>query len=171
MNKAFFLKDTRHVAKNLLGMELVRKLGKTEIRAVITETEAYLGLQDRASHAYKGKTKRNEPMFGSPGTIYVYLIYGLHWCLNFVVGPKDHPHAVLIRGIKILKTDEGIRGPGRVTKKLKINKSFNHKNLFTSRELYLDKRHLKPKKIKSGPRVGIDYAGSDTHKPWRYMIE
>ena len=94
---------------------MVRRSRKKTVAYMITEVEAYCGLEDKAPHAHKGKTKRNEPMFGSADHWYVYLIYGMYQMLNIVTSPKNYPAAILIRGL------EGASGPGKLTKKLKIN--------------------------------------------------
>ena len=171
MNKKFFEHDARVVAKELLGMELVRKEGSKITRAMIVETEAYCGFQDRVSHSYKGQTKRNTPMFAGPGTIYVYLIYGMYHCLNFVTRPVNHPHAVLIRGIKILPNGPRIDGPGRLTRALSVTAKQNNQNIFTSKALSLGRRIVRPQKIRKTARIGIKYAGPDALKLWRYVLE
>src|SRR3989344_6659394 len=117
----FFNRPTLIVAQNLLGKFLARKYRGKEIVLMITEVEAYDGFDDKASHASQGKTKRNKIMFDSAGKWYVYFTYGMHYMLNIVTGPKNYPAAILIRGV------EGINGPGRVTKQLKIDKIFNNK--------------------------------------------
>ena len=100
LNKKFFERDTITVAKELLGKCLVRRIGKKKLRVIITEVEVYDGFRDKASHASRGKTKRNELMFGDAGHWYVYFTYGMHWMLNIVTRKKDYPAAVLIRGIQ-----------------------------------------------------------------------
>ena len=97
-SKHFFERRAVRVAQDLLGMHLMRNVGRKTLVFMITETEAYEGPHDKASHAHKGKTKRNEAMFGPPGRWYVYLCYGMHWMLNIVTGPAGYPGAVLIRG-------------------------------------------------------------------------
>ena len=133
---------------------------------MITETEAYVGPEDKASHAHRGKTSRNAPMFGPAGRWYVYFTYGMHWMLNIVTGRKDYPAAVLIRGV------EGISGPGRVTKKLKIDKRFNNKSASQRVGLWIEDHEIKIKKskIKRLPRVGVDYAGKWAKKPLRFTF-
>lgn len=168
MKKNFFAGDTRTVAKDLLGMELVRRVGLKTIRAIITETEAYKGFVDKASHASRGKTKRNAPMFSSPGTLYIYLVYGMHWCLNIVTERDGYPAAVLIRAVRI--GDMHYNGPGKLTRALHINKRLNDKNILTNKGLSLGKRAIKPKKIFVSPRVGVDYAGAWSKKHWRYLL-
>ncbi len=171
MNQNFFLRDPKIVAKDLLGMELVRKIGTRKTRSLIVETEAYCGVKDKASHVHRGRTGRNEPMFGPPGTIYVYLIYGMYYCMNFVTGAREIPGAVLIRGIKMLPDGPRIEGPGRLTRALSITKYFNNKNIITNQKLFLGGRIMTPKKITRSPRVGVDYAEEWARKPLRFLIE
>lgn len=110
LTKKFFEKNTLNIAKNLLGKRLIRVYRGKEITVRIVETEAYHGISDKASHASRGKTARTEVMFGRAGMIYVYLIYGMHYCLNFVTGKEGFPAAVLIRGIEV--DGKFIKGPG-----------------------------------------------------------
>src|SRR4051812_3049610 len=100
LKSSFFDRNSIEVSKDLLGKYLVRRIGKKTLIFKIIETEAYEGPDDKASHASRGQTPRNIPMFGNPGTIYVYFTYGMHWMLNIVCGKKGHPAAVLIRGIE-----------------------------------------------------------------------
>src|SRR3989344_3170907 len=106
LKSCFFDRSSVIVAKDLLGKYLVRD----GVAYKIIETEAYEGLEDKASHASRGQTLRNTPMFGPPGTIYVYFTYGIHWMLNIVCGKEGYPSAILIRGV------EGCIGPARLTK-------------------------------------------------------
>lgn len=158
-NNALFL------AKDLLGKTLVRNFENGKfLRTKIIETEAYFGLEDLGSHASKGRTKRTEVMFAEGGVIYAYLIYGIHWLLNIVTGPKDHPEAVLIRGI------ENCIGPGRVGKLLEIDKSFNNENIVDSKRIWIEDGRAEGKII-SSPRIGIDYAGEIwRNKLWRFQL-
>lgn len=157
--------DAIFVAKQLLGKTLVRKFDdKQTIRSKITETEAYYGPNDLASHASKGKTPRTKIMFDEGGYVYAYLIYGVHWLLNIVTGPQDHPEAVLIRGI------EACNGPGRVGKLLEIDRSFYGEDLAESQRLWIEESDLEGA-ISSGSRIGIDYAGEFwKNKPWRFKL-
>jgi DNA-3-methyladenine glycosylase len=167
LDKKFFNQKTLIVARNLLGKYLVRKIGKKIIREKITEVEAYLGTHDLASHASRGKTPRNEPMFSHAGTIYVYFTYGIHWMLNIVTEERDSPAAVLIRGT------ENISGPARLTKKLKIDKSLNRKKLGKSTGLWIEDRgeSVKPKNILKTPRIGIDSSGPIwSNKKYRFVL-
>ena len=162
----FFERDARIVAKELLGKYLVRRIGRKKVAARITETEAYLGPYDLASHARHGKTARTAVMFGPPGVWYVYFTYGMHYMLNIVARREGIPSAVLIRGV------EGIVGPGRLTKKLAIDKTLNMKAAVPASGLWIEDRgEIVPKrKIITGPRVGVDYAGEWAKKPYRYRI-
>jgi len=151
----FYNRPTLIVAQDLLGKFLVRKIGNKEITSMIIEVEAYDGFKDKASHASKGRTLRNEVMFGEAGRWYVYLIYGMYWMLNIVTGPKNYPAAILIRGVKDADS------PGRLTKYFKINKSFNGKIAYQSTGLWIEDRgvRIKPLEISRTKRVGIAYAG------------
>lgn len=175
MDKSFFDKPTIKVAEELLGKFLIRKIGKKEINAMIIETEAYDGFEDKASHAYKGKTKRNEVMFGEAGYWYVYLVYGMHNMLNIVTNKKNYPSAVLLRAI--LYEGEKINGPGKLTKILNINKDFNKKKADKKTELWIEDGGVKTKnnftnwQIKRTPRVGVQYAGECAKKLYRFVLE
>lgn len=164
IKKDFFRSNTLLVAKNLLGKYLCRRLPNGEIiRERITETEAYKGFDDKASHASRGRTKRTEVMFAPAGTIYVYLIYGMHHCLNIVTEKKDYPAAVLIRGV------EGANGPGRVCKYFNINRDLNGKQL--GKELWIENPRIRMVgKIQASRRIGVDYAGESKDKLWRFIM-
>ena len=149
-----------NVAENLLGKYLIRQINQEKFACKIIETEAYEGPNDKASHAWRGKTLRNKPMFEKPGTIYVYFIYGVHWMFNIVCGKSGYPAAVLIRGV------ENCVGPARLTKKLGIDKNLNGKMLGKKSGLWISvsaKGYGETKekiwKIIKTPRVGVDYAG------------
>ncbi len=160
----FFDRDALDVAPDLIGKILVRRLenGKT-LKLRITETEAYRGEEDKACHASKGKTPRTEVMYMSPGTIYIYLIYGMYQMLNFVTEQENLPHAVLIRGAG------EFNGPGKLTKALKITKDLNRQNICNNDEMWIEDDGYKAMII-TAPRVGIDYAGEEwASKPWRFI--
>lgn len=165
------------VAKNLLGKYLCRRYRGKVICRMITEVEAYDGLQDRASHASRGMTQRNEIMFGPAGYWYVYFTYGLHWMLNIVTGERGYPAAVLIRGVQSIDVRRqyiDIEGPGRVTKFFKIDKRFNNKKASPRTDLWIEDKGVKVKKsqIKIGKRIGVDYAGPIwSKKPWRFYLK
>lgn len=160
----FYNRDVLDVAPDLVGMTLVRSFDKgDEQRFIITEVEAYRGIDDLACHASKGRTARTEVMFHRGGLVYVYLIYGMYWMLNIVTGEPNNPQAVLIRGL------EGCYGPGRLTKRLAIGKDFYGEDLSISDRIWVEE-DKKPTIIKTAPRIGIDYAGNEwTNKPWRYF--
>ena len=162
----FFDRPTLTVARELLGKYLVRKIGEKEIALEISEVEAYDGPCDKASHASRGKTKRNSPMFGKAGKFYVYFTYGMHWMLNIVTGKANYPSAILIRG-----TTE-IVGPARLTKFLRIGKSFNGKPAVKKSGLWFENRgaQIHKKEIRETPRIGVDYAGQIwSKKPYRFV--
>ena len=164
IKRKFFNRNTVTVAKELLGKYLCRQINGRIIKVKITETEAYCGVNDKACHASRGLTPRTKIMFGSPGYAYVYLIYGMYYCLNFVTEETGNPSAVLIRGI------EGIRGPGKLCRELKIDKSLNKVDICQSRELWVEDSGEKVGSIKKGKRIGVDYAGKWKNKLWRFWI-
>jgi DNA-3-methyladenine glycosylase len=165
LKDSFFQRDVLEVAPELLGKTIVRRFDNQEIhRYKITEVEAYRGNDDLACHASKGKTPRTEVMFQNGGLVYVYLIYGIYWMLNIVTGKENEPAAVLIRGV------ENISGPGRVGKKLQLDKSFYGERLIASERIWIEDSH-QPIKYITTPRIGIDYAGEPwVGKPWRYLM-
>ncbi|MBI2039159.1 MAG: DNA-3-methyladenine glycosylase [Candidatus Niyogibacteria bacterium] len=170
--RSFFGAPTLQVARGLLGKMLVRRVNGAIIRARITETEAYIGERDKACHASRGRTVRTAIMYEKAGTAYVYLIYGMHWCLNIVTERENFPAAVLIRGIE--QDGKRISGPGRVCKALGIDKKFNGAYLIGNRKLWLEHPlgSLTSKfKIGRGPRIGVDYAGAWVRKPWRFQLQ
>lgn len=178
LNKSFFRRPTLKVAEDLLGKFLIRKSGKKEISAMITEVEAYDGFDDKASHAHYGKTKRNEVMFGVAGYWYVYFVYGMHNMLNIVTGKKNYPAAVLIRGITTIERQglsigEMFDGPGKLTNKLKIDRNFNKKKAEKKTGLWIEDRGIKieKKEIKKTPRIGVDYAGTCAKKLYRFVLK
>lgn len=176
----YFNKPTVEVAKNLLGKFLVRKISKRAHSLMITETEAYDGFKDKASHAHRGKTARNYPMFGEAGRWYVYFTYGMHWMLNIVTGKKDYPAAVLIRAGALVKINghkltiiREINGPARLTKFLRIDKKLSDKKADKNTGLWIEDRGIKilPQQIKTGPRIGIRYAGEKWgSKKYRFYL-
>jgi len=165
ITRDFYLRDVLEVVPDLLGKDIVLRLDdETFIRRQITEVEAYRGQEDEACHASKGKTRRTSVMFEEGGILYMYLIYGMYWMMNIVTGGKDNPQAALIRGVA------DISGPGRLTKSLSIDGSFNGEDLTTSDRIWLEDKGMRPS-FKTGPRIGINYA-DDYWKsvPWRYYI-
>ena len=166
LSNNFYKQDALTVAQRLLGKILVRRWEDgTESRHNITETEAYLGEEDLACHASKGRTKRTEVMYSEGGHVYVYLIYGMYWMLNVVTGIEDNPQAVLIRGI------DTIVGSGKVGRELKMDKSFYGENMEDSDLIWIEDAPDSPN-FKTAPRVGIDYAGDEwKDKPWRFILD
>lgn len=161
--------DTVALARELLGKHLVRRRpdGKLDAR-LITEVEAYHGERDLACHAAKGRTKRTETLYAAGGIWYVYLCYGIHEMLNLVVGPPEHPAAVLIRGV------EGAVGPGRLTRALKIDRRLNGRPATRASGLWIEDRGVpvSPDAVRASPRIGVDYAGPVwALKPWRFELE
>lgn len=164
---SFFNRKTEVVAKDLVGKVLVRNNNGQESAYIITEVEGYVGPQDLASHSYKGRTARTEIMYKKAGAIYVYFVYGMHYMFNIVTEEKDFPAAVLIRGV------EGISGPGKITKKLSIDKELNGLPLSKGTGLWIEDRGIiiNPKDILASPRIGVAYAGEVwAGKKLRFML-
>ncbi len=164
--KPFFVNhDSLFLASALIGKTLVRQFEDGHrIRSRITETEAYLGVEDLASHARRGRTPRTEVMYAEGGQVYVYLIYGIHWLLNIVTGAEESPQAVLIRGL------EHCSGPGRVGKWLKMDSSFYGEPLDTSNRIWVEDSSISGEIITTA-RIGVDFAGPIwKNKPWRFVL-
>ncbi|MFO7657534.1 MAG: DNA-3-methyladenine glycosylase [Bacteroidales bacterium] len=160
----FFKQDVLTVAPLLLGKYIVTLNNGITEKFIITEVEAYRGEEDLACHASKGRTKRNGIMYAEGGHIYVYFIYGMYWMLNIVTGEKDNPQAVLIRGINRFD------GPGKLTRRLKIDGSFYGEDLVASNRIWIE-NNMARGEIVTGPRIGIDYAGDYwKNMPWRYNL-
>ncbi len=196
----FFQRDTVTVAIDLLGRYLVRKIDGQLLVCRITETEAYIGAIDKACHAYGGKvTPRTKTLYAPPGTTYVYLIYGMHCCLNFVTEPEGIASAVLIRGaVPVHNTDtishlrfgkdvaslsayqrkNFLNGPGKLCKGLSIDRSLNNA-VCGNDALYIADalpefgltRRAENFTYCSGKRIGIDYAEEAIDFPWRFWIQ
>lgn len=168
VDSSLFLNDALEVAPQLLKMQLVRRFKDGEIiRLNITDVEVYRGEEDLGCHASKGRTARTEVMYLPGGRVYVYLIYGMYWLINITTGPANHPQAVMIR-----ETHE-VKGPGRIGRALKLDKSFYGEEVEFSKRLWLEWKNPLSKKApyKTLPRVGIDYAGEYwANIPWRYKL-
>ena len=162
----YYKQDVLIIAPDLVGKYLVvQKQDNTIGKYIITETEAYRGEEDLACHASKGRTKRTEIMYRAGGHIYVYMIYGMYWMLNVVTGKINEPQAVLIRGIK------GYNGPGKLTKALHIDDSYNGKLLNQTTGIWIEESEYKPE-LNIATRIGIDYAGEIwKNKPWRFTLK
>jgi DNA-3-methyladenine glycosylase len=176
--RPFFERYTPDVARDLLGCRLVRVLGRQRLSGIIVETEAYRGFRDPASHAYGGKTSRNAVMFGGPGHCYVYFTYGFHYCLNVTTEQPGIPGAVLIRAIEPsegvwrmvrnrgLESPEHVSdGPGKLTRALGVDKSFNGEDLVLSKKIFIEKS-TRPSAVGNSARVGITRG---TSLRWRYF--
>ncbi|MBS0265984.1 MAG: DNA-3-methyladenine glycosylase [Planctomycetes bacterium] len=158
LNLAFFQRPAIDLARDLIGTVLVRRLADRVLRARIVETEAYVGAHDKACHAYKGRTRRTEVMFGPAGRAYVYLIYGMYDMFNIVASTVDDPQAVLVRGaIPLDDWQIDLSGPGKLARGLAITRELNGCDL-TGKELHLQSRPAGPPDILVTPRIGIDYA-------------
>jgi DNA-3-methyladenine glycosylase len=180
--RSFYEQSTVDVAKQLLGKYLVRQHPKGATVGRIVETEAYVGPQDLACHASKGRTARTEIMFGPAGHAYVYFIYGFYNMLNLVTERKNHPAAVLIRavepvaGIDLMRARRQVdklrdlaSGPGKLCRAFAIDRSLNGADLCAD-VLYLEERGELPPKIRATPRIGVDYAGKWKDKRYRFLV-
>lgn len=169
--RSHFNRSTLVVARSLLGKYLVRQNGKGIVAGKIIEVEAYVGPQDKACHASKGRTPRTDVLFGPAGVAYVYLIYGMYHLLNVVTEREEFPAAVLIRAIEI----DGILidGPGRLSRALGIDRSLNRIDLTAGEQLWFEDRAVRLNKtdVSAFPRIGVDYAGIWAKKPWRFRIQ
>jgi len=192
--REFYDRDTVQVARDLLGRDIVRVLPDgTQLVCRITETEAYVGPIDKACHAYNyRRTSRTQTLFAQPGTAYVYLIYGMYHCLNFVTEPEGEPCAVLIRSAVPVKNADIIaenrfdckyedmnayqrrnflNGPGKLCCGLSLTRAQNGLDLLGV-ELFLSPGNPpSPEQIKVGKRIGIDYAQEAVDFPWRFWLE
>ncbi len=189
----FYARDTLTVARELLGKYLVRVTDGIPLTVRITETEAYIGRLDKACHAYNYKrTQRTETLFAPPGTAYIYLIYGMYHCLNFVTEAENEPAAVLIRGGEPVSPADSdaisvrrfgctasqmspsqrknfLNGPGKLCKGLNLTKEQNGLSL-TGDVLYVLDAGEAPSQIYTGKRIGIDYAEEAVDFPWRFYL-
>jgi len=180
---SFYNRPTLTVARELLGARLVRILDGVKLVGIITETEAYFGFDDLASHAKAGRTIRTAPMFGAPGNAYVYFTYGNHWMLNAVTEKEGFPAAVLIRaiqpieGVEVMMERRGGRdtlGPGKLTQAMGITKSENQVNLTESGSgLWIEQGIFIPEKsVTKSPRVGLNKTPEPwLSKPWRFLVK
>ncbi len=183
LERAWFDRPARQLALDLLGSRLVHDSPDGTVGGCIVEVEAYRGPEDRAAHSSRGRTARNAVMFGPPGHLYVYLVYGLHHCLNVVAGPGDKPEAVLVRAIAI---DQGVdlarrrrgprahperlaSGPGNVGRAFDIDLGLNGVDLLAG-PVRIEPRAGRRPSTRSGPRIGVEYAGTWAARPLRFWI-
>ena len=178
----FYGQPTVHAAQMLLGKYLVRVHPDGVTTGMILETEAYVGLEDKASHASRGRTPRNAVMFGPAGFAYVYVIYGMHHCLNAVTEQEGYPAAILIRAVQPCEGLELMRarrrkedsrllanGPGNLCQAFGIERALNGIDLCGDL-LFVEDRKISPADIVTTTRVGVDYAGPWKEMPWRFYV-
>ena len=178
----FYEQRTVQAAQRLLGKYLVRAHPDGITTGMILETEAYVGPEDQASHASRGRTPRTTVMFGPAGFAYVYVIYGLHHCLNAVTELEGYPAAVLIRAVQPCEGLELMRarrrkqeivslasGPGRLCQAFGIERSLNGVDLCGD-TLFVENHRVRPAEIVATTRIGVDYAGPWKDMPWRFYI-
>ncbi len=187
LKRDFYLRDdTIQIARDLLGKLLVvaGESGR-RVSGIIVETEAYLGESDRAAHSYAGRrTNRNEVTYGRGGHAYVFFVYGMYYQLNVVCGEIDRPSVVLIRAVEPVEGIEMMRerrgpmkdknltsGPGKLCIALSIDRSSNGEDLLGDRIWLEDAPSISEAEICVGKRIGIDYAGEDAERPWRFWAK
>lgn len=168
--QSYFSRPTLIVARSLVGKYLVRENGKGATAGKIIEVEAYIGMEDKACHASKGRTARTEVLFGPPGMAYVYLIYGMYDMLNVVTERAEFPAAVLIRAIDV--NGQLIDGPGKLCRALNIDRSLHRLDLTRGQSLWFEDRgkRVVASQVGAFPRIGVDYAGPWAKKPWRFRL-
>ena len=165
--RSFYARDAETVGRALLGCILSRQVDGHLRRALLTETEAYVGTHDLASHSSKGRTRRNATMFGPPGRAYVYLIYGVHHCLNVVTGDDGDGQAVLLRAAEPLGGwDADLRGPGRLARGFGVSRSDDGVDLLRG-PMRLHGGEP-PASVEATARIGVDYAAEWAHAPLRF---
>jgi DNA-3-methyladenine glycosylase len=164
--RAFYARSTLRVARDLLGKTLVHQ----ERCGRIVEVEAYVGPDDRASHARVGRRGRAAIMYGPAGYAYVYQIYGMHFCFNVVTERDDFPGAVLVRAIEPSDPAERGSGPALVCRALLIDRACNGLDLTSSDLFVAEAPEVPDNQIRTGPRVGVDYAGDWAAHPWRMWV-
>ena len=171
--RSFYDRDTVEVAHDLLGQHLVHVVAGVERVGRIVEVEAYLGPHDLAAHSARGRTKRTQVMFGPPGHAYVYLIYGMHWCMNFVTQAEGHASAVLLRAVEPVKNVEGrTQGPGLATRAMGIDGRYHGHDLLSD-DLFVRRARASGDKlaIVKRPRIGVDYAGHWARRLLRFYVK
>lgn len=182
LSRSFFLRTAPEVARDLLGAVLVSTSGRTTTAGRIVETEAYLGQTDPASHAYRGRRHPgNENLYSAPGTWYVYLSYGVHWCANLVTGPKGIGAAVLIRAVEPIEGLRAVRrrrggiperhladGPGKLTQALGITRTLDGRMMRGSKAIVREGWAVPDDQVRITTRVGITKA---TRWPLRFLAQ
>lgn len=192
LQRSVYTSDATTLAQTLLGQLLVRVLADgTRLSGRIVETEAYLGVEDRAAHSFGGRrTPRNAAMWGPAGHAYVYFTYGMHHCMNVVADAAGQPSAVLLRalepldGIERMRTQRAVKiaasrlrtvdlcsGPARLAQALAIDRTLDGADLVVGSALFIEQGHLVPADgIVARPRIGIGYAGEWADKPLRFCV-
>jgi DNA-3-methyladenine glycosylase len=169
--REFYERDTVIVARELLGMHLVHRVGAVERRGRIVEVEAYVGAHDLAAHSSKGITPRTQVMYGPPGYAYVYLIYGMHHCMNIVTEPPGNGAAVLLRALEpISGIDGNTKGPGLLCRAMEIDKRLNGHDLLSEDFYIAQPEDVAPFSIAERPRIGVAYAGVWAARELRFYI-
>jgi len=169
--RSFYDRNTIGVARELLGKWLVHRSGDGERIGRIVEVEAYLGSHDLAAHSAKGLTERTKVMFGPPGHAYVYLVYGMHFCMNVVTEPEGHASAVLLRAIEPVKNLQGrTQGPGLLCRAMGITKRLNAHDLLSDDFYIAAPPRASPVEIVKRPRIGVDYAGRWARRHLRFYV-
>jgi DNA-3-methyladenine glycosylase len=183
LERTWFDRPAEAVARDLLGARLVHDAADGMVAGTIVEVEAYAGPEDLAAHSARGRTPRNDVMFGPPGHLYVYFIYGIHHCMNVVCGPETKPEAVLVRGVAV---DQGIElarrrrgtavparrlasGPGNVARAFGVDRALNGIDLLDG-PMRIVPHARRDLVIATGPRIGVEYAGEWAARPLRFWI-
>ncbi|HEX4823975.1 MAG TPA: DNA-3-methyladenine glycosylase [Candidatus Polarisedimenticolaceae bacterium] len=169
---SFYGRDALSVARDLLGKVLCRRLPDgTVLRGRLVEVEAYDGFNDRASHAYRGRTERNRWMFEDGGLAYVYFVYGMHHCVNVVTGVAGTPSAVLLRAAESPRPGVSASGPGRLTKAFRIDRTLDGSSFLTGPLWLEDAPRVPDAKVRRTRRIGVDYAGTHASKRYRFVLK
>lgn len=179
-DRAWFDRSAEELAPDLLGALLVHDTPQGRIAGRIVEVEAYLGPEDRAAHSSRGLTPRNAVMFGPPGHLYVYFVYGMHHCANVVCGPGEKPEAVLLRGVRLVEGEQLARsrrgdvprdrlaaGPGNLARAFDIDRRLNGADLLSGPIRIIPA--VSPAIFERGPRIGVAYAGAWAQRPLRFI--
>jgi DNA-3-methyladenine glycosylase len=170
--RRFYDRDTILVARELLGKYLVHRSRDIERIGRIVEVEAYLGPHDLAAHSARGRTARTEVMFGPPGHAYVYLIYGMHCCMNVVTREEGHASAVLLRAVEPVQNIEGrTSGPGLLCRAMEIDRRLNTHDLLSDDFYIASPGNEEPLSIVRRPRIGVDYAGHWAKRLLRFYVK
>jgi DNA-3-methyladenine glycosylase len=171
LSRRFYNRDTVLVAQELLGKYLVHVTGGVKHIGRIVETEAYLGPHDLAAHSARGLTARTQVMFGPPGHAYIYMIYGMHFCMNVVTQPAGHASAVLLRALEpVENVTQRTQGPGLLCKAMQLNRRHNGHDLLSD-DLYIAAGPATDFRIVKRPRIGVDYAGHWAKRLLRFYIK